>query len=319
MATLDNYKGSLKVSAGLTPMGDFPVAEAHDILVDAQGTRLDTKLTELANGIGTGGGSGSSSGSDSGSTGESVDKTYVEDRLKTKVDKIGNSVTSHKVYLAAASDTMGVTKVALTSRNLRYAPGNNTDATVDGEVPLRRASDQTMQCETPANASGYCVANVRYVNDKVNGRVDELASVVVNDYLTKEDGFSKKHVYKFSYVLPGIKITLSNGIYFIHVEAERSNDKKTINFTLTLSVSSDCDVCCSSEVTMSWKSLGQTQGTRFFAEYDTAEKTITFYKQIIGETYVVDLSTDKATDLQYTYSDIVVRIMRISDINFNAL
>ena len=46
MAKLENYRGSLKISAGLKPMGDFPVAEAHDILVDSDGTRLDEKLSK---------------------------------------------------------------------------------------------------------------------------------------------------------------------------------------------------------------------------------------------------------------------------------
>lgn len=48
MAKLENYKGSLQVSAGLKPMGDFPVAEAHDILVDENGTRLDEKLNSIS-------------------------------------------------------------------------------------------------------------------------------------------------------------------------------------------------------------------------------------------------------------------------------
>ena len=220
MATLDNYKGSLKVSAGLTPMGDFPVAEAHDILVDAQGTRLDTKLTELANGIGTGGGSGSSSGSGSGSTGDFATTGYVDEKITAliggagenldtlkeladnRVPRIGNSVTSHKVYLAAASSVMGVTHVGITSKNLRYAPGNNTDATADGEVPLRRASDQTMQCKTPVGATVDMVANVGYVRDQIN----EVESIVANNYLKKNAAVSADN---------GGYIELGNGIYYV--------------------------------------------------------------------------------------------------------
>lgn len=47
MAKLENYRGSLEISAGLKPMGDFPVAEAHDILVDEDGKRLDEKLESV--------------------------------------------------------------------------------------------------------------------------------------------------------------------------------------------------------------------------------------------------------------------------------
>jgi hypothetical protein len=38
--------------------GSFPIAEAKDITVDENGTRLDAKLTELANNAGSGGGGG---------------------------------------------------------------------------------------------------------------------------------------------------------------------------------------------------------------------------------------------------------------------
>lgn len=45
MATLDNYNGSVKVLSGLTPVGDYPLMEAHDIVVDEDGTRLDERFS----------------------------------------------------------------------------------------------------------------------------------------------------------------------------------------------------------------------------------------------------------------------------------
>ena len=48
MKTLPNYNPALQAAAGLTPMGDFPIAEAHDILVDENGTRLDEKLSNIS-------------------------------------------------------------------------------------------------------------------------------------------------------------------------------------------------------------------------------------------------------------------------------
>jgi len=46
--TLSNYNPTVNIGGGITPAGgEFPVAESHDILVDANGKRLDTKLDEL--------------------------------------------------------------------------------------------------------------------------------------------------------------------------------------------------------------------------------------------------------------------------------
>lgn len=49
MAKLPNYNGSIDLIAGLRAKnnGDFPLMEAHDILVDENGKRLDEKLEEL--------------------------------------------------------------------------------------------------------------------------------------------------------------------------------------------------------------------------------------------------------------------------------
>lgn len=59
MSTIPNYKGGIKLSGGLAPKGDgtFPLMEAHDIVVDETGKRLDEKLGELGEGVtgGTGG------------------------------------------------------------------------------------------------------------------------------------------------------------------------------------------------------------------------------------------------------------------------
>lgn len=49
MAKLNIFKGGLKVGAGFTPMGKFPLMEAHDIVVDEDGTRLDDKLKNVGN------------------------------------------------------------------------------------------------------------------------------------------------------------------------------------------------------------------------------------------------------------------------------
>jgi hypothetical protein len=48
MAKLNNYEGYTEVGAGLTRYGttDFPLAEAHDIMVAEDDTRLDEKLAE---------------------------------------------------------------------------------------------------------------------------------------------------------------------------------------------------------------------------------------------------------------------------------
>ena len=59
MAKLNNYTGTIPLADGLRPANgkDFPLMEAHDILVDASGTRLDEKLASMGEGGGTGGGS----------------------------------------------------------------------------------------------------------------------------------------------------------------------------------------------------------------------------------------------------------------------
>lgn len=60
MAKLSNYKGSVDLISGLRPQnnGDFPLMQAHDIVVDESGTRLDEKLKNI--GTSGSGGSGSS-------------------------------------------------------------------------------------------------------------------------------------------------------------------------------------------------------------------------------------------------------------------
>lgn len=58
MAKLNNYKGSLYVGSGFRPIksaNPFPLMEAHDIVVDEDGTRLDEKLSNMAGGGGGGG------------------------------------------------------------------------------------------------------------------------------------------------------------------------------------------------------------------------------------------------------------------------
>lgn len=67
MARLKNYIGSIPLISGLKPMNncDFPLMEAHDIVVDEDGTRLDEKLASIG----------------SGGSGGSVDLTEIERRL----------------------------------------------------------------------------------------------------------------------------------------------------------------------------------------------------------------------------------------------
>lgn len=57
MAKLSDYKGSIDLISGIRPKnnGEFPLMEAHDILVGANDKRLDTALAELAAGGGGGG------------------------------------------------------------------------------------------------------------------------------------------------------------------------------------------------------------------------------------------------------------------------
>lgn len=47
MGLLNIFKPSIKIGGGLTPMGKFPLMEAHDIVVDEDGTRLDDKLKNI--------------------------------------------------------------------------------------------------------------------------------------------------------------------------------------------------------------------------------------------------------------------------------
>ena len=49
MGLLNIFKPSIKIGGGLTPMGKFPLMEAHDIVVDEDGTRLDDKLNNIVN------------------------------------------------------------------------------------------------------------------------------------------------------------------------------------------------------------------------------------------------------------------------------
>lgn len=44
MGRLKNFFASIKLSAGLKPKGEFPLMEAHDIMVDEDGVRLDGVL-----------------------------------------------------------------------------------------------------------------------------------------------------------------------------------------------------------------------------------------------------------------------------------
>ena len=46
MAKIQSYQGSIDLISGLRPKnnGDFPLLEAHDVLVDEKGTRLDEKI-----------------------------------------------------------------------------------------------------------------------------------------------------------------------------------------------------------------------------------------------------------------------------------
>lgn len=57
MAKLENYNGSIDLISGLRPKndGDFPLMQAHDIVVDENGTRLDEKLESLSSAISTAG------------------------------------------------------------------------------------------------------------------------------------------------------------------------------------------------------------------------------------------------------------------------
>lgn len=44
MGRLKNFFASIKLSAGLKPKGDFALMEAHDLMVDEDGARLDDVL-----------------------------------------------------------------------------------------------------------------------------------------------------------------------------------------------------------------------------------------------------------------------------------
>ena len=50
MGLLKIFKGGIKLGAGLQPKGNFPLMEAHDIVVDEDGTRLDEKLDNISKG-----------------------------------------------------------------------------------------------------------------------------------------------------------------------------------------------------------------------------------------------------------------------------
>lgn len=48
MARLKNFIGSIFIGSGMKPKGDYPLMEAHDIVVDENGTRLDEKLDNVS-------------------------------------------------------------------------------------------------------------------------------------------------------------------------------------------------------------------------------------------------------------------------------
>ena len=59
MGLLKIFKGGIKLGAGLQPKGDFPLMEAHDIVVEEvtdengelKGIRLDEKLKNIGAGV----------------------------------------------------------------------------------------------------------------------------------------------------------------------------------------------------------------------------------------------------------------------------
>lgn len=52
---LDGYKGSVEIHAGLKQKNDnkFALLGAHDVQVAEDGTRLDTKLADIATALGS--------------------------------------------------------------------------------------------------------------------------------------------------------------------------------------------------------------------------------------------------------------------------
>lgn len=52
MGKLTSYTGNVDIAWGFRPKngGDFPLMEAHDIVVDENGTRLDEKLADIGSG-----------------------------------------------------------------------------------------------------------------------------------------------------------------------------------------------------------------------------------------------------------------------------
>lgn len=48
MGRLETFVASVNVASGMKPKGDYPLMEAHDIVVDDSGTRLDDKLNGMS-------------------------------------------------------------------------------------------------------------------------------------------------------------------------------------------------------------------------------------------------------------------------------
>ena len=77
MATLNDYKGSVELVAGLRAISTgYPLMEAHDIQVEEGDVRLDAKLYQLASSIGDINEVASSSGSTTWSRIKALEEGY---------------------------------------------------------------------------------------------------------------------------------------------------------------------------------------------------------------------------------------------------
>jgi len=106
--TLSNYNPTVNIGGGITPAGgEFPVAESHDILVDADGKRLDTKLDELDAQIG-----GTGETSVATQLGQKVAKSDITTGAPASTNTDAQVPSTKSMYTALATKPTGTLSTA---------------------------------------------------------------------------------------------------------------------------------------------------------------------------------------------------------------
>lgn len=148
MAKLLNYTGSVELADGVKPKnnGDFPLMEAHDIMVDNNGKRLDVALEELANGGGGGGGTGEP-GADGTCVYTITDKGITEGTSFIDLSVVsvpeGHSVKTGDLLLSPEGLVFLVTGLYPPRATIKYYTTIKGDHGIQGEqgVPGEKGAD----------------------------------------------------------------------------------------------------------------------------------------------------------------------------------